>query len=552
MTTRPGKHDDELISASLTGDLSEAEQSELDRHLADCARCRDTLAAFSEERRLISGMRHVSPPRDLGARVRAGIDRGSSGSLPWWRRRSTIIGMGASLATVATAILAVLVIGNLQRGLEVGQLSQTPTPSSSQSSISVEPSVSGEPTAEPQPTATINPQAFLRPGELGYFSMTGAPQEPLRLTFIKDSTGESVAAEAPSGPPMVAAISPDGEWVGYITDGTYTGINQVWALHLTDGTNVQLGCSLPNPFTDRLVWSTDSRYLAYTLAAVDAESHARMGCGDVEPGPARSTDAWIFQTDTGEHYPLTTSGDAFAADMAGVDLEGGTNLLISHGAEQPWSEYVRLPEPLSPEAEPVRMDGAFMPLISPLGIESVAYWTGKMAQGEDGSWRFSQGGMPVVGSFAANPPDGKLLFTDLSTAGGAGFENGHVAWGQDGDLIAFWGGEWTAAPQGDDYPSVLGVYAGRLTDGGLTMASRLDLPVDADVSKIVSIAFQPDGVRAVVSLGDKTLGIGDPVSANLFLVPIGGGEAVPVGGAIDPPPWDGPAVYGEQPRALGP
>jgi len=45
---RPGEHDDELISASLTGDLTEDEQAVLPRHLAECARCRDTLAAFPE------------------------------------------------------------------------------------------------------------------------------------------------------------------------------------------------------------------------------------------------------------------------------------------------------------------------------------------------------------------------------------------------------------------------------------------------------------------------------------------------------------------------
>ena len=33
---RPGEHADELISASLTGDLTDAERAALDQHLAGC------------------------------------------------------------------------------------------------------------------------------------------------------------------------------------------------------------------------------------------------------------------------------------------------------------------------------------------------------------------------------------------------------------------------------------------------------------------------------------------------------------------------------------
>src|SRR5262245_37526790 len=98
---RPGEHADELISASLTGDLSEVERATLEQHLAGCERCRQTLAAFREERRLISGMRHLQPPADLGARVRAGIDAGATGALPWWQRRSTLIAVVGSLGAVA-------------------------------------------------------------------------------------------------------------------------------------------------------------------------------------------------------------------------------------------------------------------------------------------------------------------------------------------------------------------------------------------------------------------------------------------------------------------
>ena len=70
------QHPDELISASLSGDLSDLEQAQLDAHLRNCPQCRETMAAFADQRRLVSGLRHTAPPADLGARVRTGLEGG--------------------------------------------------------------------------------------------------------------------------------------------------------------------------------------------------------------------------------------------------------------------------------------------------------------------------------------------------------------------------------------------------------------------------------------------------------------------------------------------
>ncbi len=550
-TLRPGEHPDELISASLTGDLSEAEQSQLTRHLADCAHCRDTLAAFDEERRLISGMRHVPPPRDLGARVRAGIESGRAVGLPWWRR-PMFLGIAGSVATVAAAVLAIVILNSQPSDPPVGQA--TPTASASEpASTTAEPSASVDPSLEPIPTPTVNPQAFLRPGELGYFSMVGDSMETPRLAFIKNDTGEAVEADTPAGPPIGAALSPDAEWVAYITEIGESGANQVWGLHLTDGETVRLGCANLSPFADRLLWSGNSQFLVFTIPAVPAEMTETIDCGLVAPGPTGSTDVWAFDTHSGAVMQVTDSGDAFAADIIGQDLEGGTSVLVSHAAESPWTEQLRLPEPLEPDAEPLRIDGMFLPLMSPIPGGPAVYWTGSMSQAsQDGRWQFTTGGMPEVGSlnYFGAPDDGSPLFADLSANGGGGFQDGHFGWGADGDLITFWGGLWIGAPQGDDYPSEKAVYAGRLTDGGLMSGSRLDIPTDGQTAQIISVEFEPDGVRAVVSVRDFSAGVGDPASANLYLVPIGGGEAILLGGGIDPPPWDGPAVYGQPPTGF--
>ena len=116
---------EELISASLHGDLTADERRRLDAHLDGCAQCRDTLAAFSDQRRMLAGLRHVAPPRDLGARVRAGVE---SASIPWWRKPTTIFtAVGGSLAAVAGALLALVVLNGTPSGPPVGQASPTPS-----------------------------------------------------------------------------------------------------------------------------------------------------------------------------------------------------------------------------------------------------------------------------------------------------------------------------------------------------------------------------------------------------------------------------------------
>ena len=101
--SRFDRHPDELISASLTGDLSAAERRELEVHLSGCDECRQTLESFRVQRDLLSGLHQVPAPRDLGARVSAGVASGNGRS--WWRRPGGILAVGGTLATVAAAAL---------------------------------------------------------------------------------------------------------------------------------------------------------------------------------------------------------------------------------------------------------------------------------------------------------------------------------------------------------------------------------------------------------------------------------------------------------------
>jgi hypothetical protein len=521
---RSGSHPDELISASLTGDLTDAERLHLDEHLATCESCRATLAAFADERRLVSGLAHVPAPHDLSARVRGGIERGRYAAAPWWRRPGGLLAIGGSLATVAAALLAVAVIGNLRPG----PAGQTGSPTSSPSLV-----VSGSPAPSTAPSVAATPRlAFaLGHGELGYLSLNGASLEVGRLTFNNDATGASLSLGTVSGPPIAASLSPDSRWLAYITQKGETGANEVWVAHLTDGSLVPLGCSAEAPFTDRLAWSPNGSYLAYTLVSIDLGPTS--GCPPQVTAAGR-TDAWFFDVGTGERTKITGDGNAFAASFLPNE-----HLLISWAAEMPWSGEV----PLNADATLARINGVFLPLISADGNRAL-FWSGMMASSNDGSWSFSSGGMPQLsGDFRstgpASPWIGTPIFKDLTPVGGEAFAYGSFEWAAHTDRIAFWNGAWTGPPQSADgtYPSQQDVCVG--SSSGLLSAPAC-FPGLAGKGRIVDVTLSPSGDVAV-TVGLPSAGIGDPPSATLRVFGIPPGDEMPsIGGGA----WNGPAVFG--------
>lgn len=540
MTFR-GDHPDELISASLTGDLTDAERAELDAHLARCETCRATLKAFGAERRILSGLPVAEPPRDLSARVRAGIE---SGRMPgaWWRRPGGLVAIGGSLATVAATLLAVVVFSGL-KGAPAGQASGSPAASGSAAPPSAVATTAASAAASPMPGFALGP------GELGYLSLNGAPFEELRLSFVNDATGASIDAGIVSGPPVAAALSPNGEWLAYIRQRGETGANEVWALHLTDGTVVALGCSAAAPFTDRLAWSPDSLFLAYTIVAIDLGSDS--GCGAPEGAPGL-VDAWAWDVRTGAPEQLTKTGDAYSASFWSTGTAGFRSpnavapLYISHAASEPWSEFVGLDGKVY-DQEPVR--GAFVPLLSPDGNRAI-FWKGAMSRGPGAAWEFSGDGMPQVsGDFRsagpASPWLGTPLFADLSPVGGQAFAYGSFTWGPDSNRLAFWNGAWVGAPQSadGDYPNQRYGYVGSI-NGGLLSADSQFSPELGDVGWVVDLTYRYDGGIAL-TVGFPSGGIGDPPSAKILVSGLAGGaEPYVIGGDGEPPSWNGPAVYG--------
>ena len=93
------------------------------------------------------------------------------------------------------------------------------------------------------------------------------------------------------------------------------------------------------------------------------------------------------------------------------------------------------------------------------------------------------------------------------------------------------------------------MYVGRATHGLLSKGSLVDRIDAPDVAWWVDIAFAPDGSAVAATVGLPSAGIGDPPSANLEILPLANlplpsGAAHTIGGGVDPPPWDGPSVYG--------
>jgi hypothetical protein len=436
----------------------------------------------------------------------------------------------ASAGVFAAVVLAVVVLGKLPTG-SVGQATGSPhatvsfTPSFS---VSASPAESSAPASSPQLLA-------LGPGGIGYLGLSGEPLADSRLTFFDVVTGASIDMGTVSGPPIAAALSPDGKSLAYITEKGETGANEVWALNLTDGKTVPLGCSQAASFTDRLAWSADGSFLAFTLITVDLGPSSDCPADD---GALGTADTWVYDAAHGERYRLTRSGNAYAASF----MSGGNpaTLLVSFAAESPWTEAV----PLGGDPSNLdRIDGVFLPLLSPDGTRAL-FWSGTMAPSDGAGWDFSRGGLPQVSGDLRSADFASLwtgtpIFTDLTPVGGEAFGSGEFVWSPDSDQIAFWDGAWTGAPQSADgtYPSRLEVYAGRVTTGLLSSASKVPLGDEA-VASIVDVALRPDG-GVVVTVRRPSAGIGDPPSSYLVIA-----SSDSVGVAVDLPRWVGPVIYG--------
>jgi len=538
---RPGEHADELISASLTGDLTEVERATLEQHLAGCARCRETLAAFRQERQLISGMRHVQPPADLGARVRAGIE---AGDMPWWQRRSTLVAIVGSLGAVAAGLLAVVVLSNL-RPAPVAQ--QTATPSASfEASMSAEPSAPVSAAASPSADASTTPvpQPSIDPNPVGALRYTVERQRP-KLEVATEQGNDEIEISK-YGTPVNASLAPDGDWLAFQVMGEGSGLIDTYAYRIADGVVMQLSALGENSPFSRLTWSPDGSLLAFTA-----------GTGDL-PYPL-PVDVSIFYADAAEPTTrvLTTTGAGFAADFYGTS--GDDNLLwISVAGPDPVTYGVPVaPDPIASPIDPADVavethPGAFLPVRNQADGTAAVVWHGQMSADGGGGWNFVRGGMLYLaradgdGRFAALGEAEQPIFDTLAIApGGEAFSRARFSWAPDGDGLAVWDAWWAGVPQAVGFPDEKRVYFGHPLDGTMIGPPQALDAADTRGGQVVqvSLAGGPYLALTVVTQEGSEGGTFGPtaelrlVTRNLGNVP----DDVQTFGTDKV--WNGPAFY---------
>ncbi len=583
---------EELISASLSGDLNAIERQRLDAHLDACPTCRTTLAAFAEQRRIMSGLRHVAPPRDLGARVRTGVERGTYAVVPWWRRPAVLFaGITGSLAAVAGVLLALVLLNGAPVDPPVGQSSPTPsatvapteiveatpTPQPATPAPTAPPSApaptlppppepgapveTAPPSAEPGPTATPIPPS---PEPDVFLAYTGPVESPA-LEVLDGANGDSVVEiDEPIGPPIAAELSPEAGFLALTSQLGQSGLNEIQVTRLESGTGGEPGAPEPieskvsagetltlarsvavDPFVERMAWSPLGRYLAFTVADPEA------------PG---ETDVWVFEAATGEAWQLTDAGNAYAGSWV-LGEDDAPLLWVSSAAEEPVSHLVEVldsdderRELIDPSEDPAAdAEGVFVPILNPSGRFAI-YWSGRMAENPDGGWLLAEGGAPYLSEHGAARGDAfafdneRLLFSDLTIDRDA-FTSAAISWGLDGITYAVSEVRWTGVSQGESgvlYPDPARVYFGHATDPrGLTQRHAIDATDVPESSAIVDVKVSPTGHHLVITALRPVAGVLDAPRADLLLVTRNTGDVpdeVEVLGDGDEG-WFGPAAY---------
>lgn len=531
-------HPEDLISASLTGDLTDTERAELERHLAGCARCRESLASMTADRQLLAGLRRESAPRDLGARVRTGVPSSRAARPGWWRPSSILAG---ALSIVAVGALGGIALASGWFTPPPVGVSPTATPSV-QATGSVVPSESGAASASPTATATPSPSPAPLAGTIGhgyinYLELSGAPADLVTQLGTYDperELSETVTADfgAASGPPVAISLSPDYSWIVYQTQVGQKGTNAVWAYNLAEARTVELGETEASPFGRRMSWSIDGRFLAFTL--IDVEN---------VDGP----DAAIFDAESEDVQVLTDSNDVYAGSF------DGERLWISQAAESPTSYLVPLDADLSDlgAAAIASASDVFLPLLSPNG-ERVIVWTGGMQPAEPG-WRIASGGMLSVADYAGtiDAAAARHVFSDLEPLDRDALVAANVSWSFDSDWFAVWNAQWQGQPHGTDaapYPAPDRVYVAQASDAQLITEGSAVGPtgtiIDVTYVDLRQSPFNSDlpTIAATVQLDAGSEGGQSAPTAKVHLAPAGGTDAVlPEIG--DGTTWAGPVFY---------
>jgi hypothetical protein len=100
-----------LVSAYHDGEVTAEERAQVEAHLAECAECTETLAAYGRMGRTVHNLPRGAPSRELWLRVQQGI---APRRRSLWQRLLPVV---PALALVAIGITLFIVLGGLPGGL---------------------------------------------------------------------------------------------------------------------------------------------------------------------------------------------------------------------------------------------------------------------------------------------------------------------------------------------------------------------------------------------------------------------------------------------------
>ena len=304
---------EELISASLHGDLSADERPRLDAHLDTCASAATRWPPSPTSAGSSRGC-GTSPRRATSA---PGCAPGSSaaGAVPWWRRPATILaGVGGGLAVVAGALLAlVLLNGPATSPKSARPRQRRPWPSrratTRRSRLAADapplPSDAPPPSGEPHPPSAApsrDARSPPRPEPDVFLAVTGHARQPGAHGSRRRRPASRPRAEAdtPSGEPIAAELSPDGQWLAYITAVGLSGMNEMRATRVADAADDP---SAPPPDSRRRRDGGPRALRGRQPVPRAPRVVSGRAVPRVHPRRSRAaaaTDAWVFETNRRE------------------------------------------------------------------------------------------------------------------------------------------------------------------------------------------------------------------------------------------------------------
>jgi len=399
----------------MDGLLTVAESGALADHLAGCARCRSVARAYQESREQLAALRPTVPPRDMGARIFAALDREMTGvqrriRLPDGLARPGVAFIG-SVAAGSAAVIVLVVGARLLLAPSVAPMSPSGTagalaavaPDATPFSVPaaelalVEQGIDGltvyqtavsvvcPPTAVD--CATADPVALSVVGIARDLMPRGVTMDPQghRMALLAEDTLGADTVSVMVMPPMDGALprgagpGPDGRWpeagsAGASDDALATlaplpsgpADPPVQVVAVLQG--VEAVGAAP-------AWSPDGTMLAFSAMPIDR---------------SRGPDIYLWQPGQDRARRVTADHASWFASWSGSRIVVSR---LARGEGREAAETV-LMDPTGDPEEVVRLANAWLPAVDPSGRFAVA-WRGTLTGG-NAQVRPRSGGLALI------------------------------------------------------------------------------------------------------------------------------------------------------------